>query len=119
MNWTTWVSGLPDWKKNADNVKITGNVRASYRDSSGGKMKGDNSGNSQSRLRTRLFLTGEVNDNWHYVSMLENNQYFRGENESGDSDTSFQRAYLNGNIGVWNITAKPVQQDHCRRQRVR
>lgn len=37
--------------------------------------------------------------------MLENNQYFQGKNESGDSDTSFQRAYLNGNIGVWNITA--------------
>ncbi|WP_303063505.1 S-layer homology domain-containing protein [Acidaminococcus massiliensis] len=91
-------------EKNADNVKITGNVRASYRDSSGGKLKGVGD-KSQSRLRTRLFLTGEVNDNWHYVSMLENNQYFQGENESGDSDTSFQRAYLDGNIGVWNIQA--------------
>ena len=91
-------------EKNADNVKITGNVRASYRDSSGGKLKGVGD-KSQSLLRTRLWLTGEVNDNWHYVSMLENNQYFQGKNESGDSDTSFQRAYLNGNIGVWNITA--------------
>ena len=91
-------------EKNADNVKITGNVRASYYNNEGGKTTGK-ADKSQSRLRTRLFLTGEVNDNWHYVSMLENNQYFQGKNESGDSDTSFQRAYLNGNIGVWNITA--------------
>ena len=54
-------------EKNADNVKITGNVRLSYADNSGaaGSKAGD------ARLRTRLFLTGEVNDNWHYVSMLE------------------------------------------------
>ncbi len=91
-------------EKNADNVKITGNVRASYYNNEGGKTTGK-ADKSQSRLRTRLFLTGEVNDNWHYVSMLENNQYFQGKNESGDSDTSFQRAYLDGNIGVWNIQA--------------
>ena len=84
-------------EKNADNVKITGNVRLSYKQNEGGKFDGDDD-KSQSRLRTRLFFTGEVNDNWHYVAMLENNQYFQGQNESGDDDTDFQRAYLTGNI---------------------
>ena len=91
-------------EKNADNVKITGNVRLSYKQNNGGKFDGDKD-KSQSRLRTRLFFTGEVNDNWHYVSMLENNQYFQGQNESGDDDTDFQRAYLDGNIGIVNISA--------------
>ena len=91
-------------EKNADNVRITGNVRMSYRDSNGGKLDGVKD-KSQSRLRTRLFFTGEVNDNWHYVAMLENNQYFQGQNENGEDDTDFQRAYLTGNIGVVNISA--------------
>ena len=46
-----------------------------------------------------------MNDNWHYVAMLENNQYFQGQNESGNDDTDFQRAYLTGNIGVVNLSA--------------
>ncbi len=91
-------------EKNADNVKITGNVRLSYKQNNGGKFDGDDD-KSQSRLRTRLFFTGEVNDNWHYVAMLENNQYFQGQNESGNDDTDFQRAYLTGNIGVVNLSA--------------
>ena len=37
--------------------------------------------------------------------MLENHQYFQGKNESGDSDTDFQRAFLEGNIGVVGIKA--------------
>lgn len=35
-------------------------------------------GDSKSQLRSRLFFTGEVNDNWHYVAMLENNQFLKG-----------------------------------------
>jgi predicted porin len=90
-------------EKNADNVKITGKVKLSYKDSSGGAMDGE-SDQSEARLRTDIFFTGEVNDNWHYVTMLRNQQYFEGDNESGDDDTDFQRAYLTGNIGVVNIT---------------
>ncbi len=88
-------------EKNADNVKITGNVRLSYLDQDGGKAgKSD-----KSTLRTRLWFTGEVNDNWHYVSMLQNQQYFKGQNESGDGSTNFQRAFLEGNIGVVGVRA--------------
>ena len=88
-------------EKNADNVKITGNVRLSYKDSQYDSLGVD--GAHDARLRTRLFLTGEVNDNWHYVSLLENNQRFAksgiADHEGGDDGTAFDRAYLEGNIG--------------------
>ncbi|MCD2435181.1 S-layer homology domain-containing protein [Acidaminococcus sp. NSJ-142] len=87
-------------ERNADNVKITGNVRLSNVHTTGDYGKSD-----ATKLRTRLFFTGDVNDNWNYVAMIENNQVFDGQNESGNDDTDFQRAYLTGNIGVVNVTA--------------
>ena len=91
-------------EKNADNVQVTGAARISYADRRGGGFKNWDD-KSEAQLRTRLWFTGEVNDNWHYTAMIQNQQYFEGKNESGDSDTNFQRAYLNGNIGVVDITA--------------
>ena len=98
-------------EKNADNVKITGTIRFSYDNTKLSSLpRGlDDVKTYDARLRTRLFFTGEVNDNWHYVSMLENNQRFAktgvGDVEDGDSGTNFERAYLTGNIGGANITA--------------
>ena len=90
-------------EKNADNVKITGAVKLRNEAYSGGAFDGKDKDDSY--LRTDIFFTGEVNDNWHYTAMLRNVQDFRGDNESGDDDTDFQRAYLTGNIGVVDITA--------------
>ncbi|MGM9517795.1 MAG: S-layer homology domain-containing protein [Acidaminococcus sp.] len=87
-------------EKNADNVKITGNIRQSYDRTTGDFGKSD-----AAVLRSRLWFTGEVNDNWHYVGMLQNQQNWIGKNESGDSETTFQRAFLTGNIGVVNLKA--------------
>jgi hypothetical protein len=94
-------------EKNADNVRITGTVTASYKDSSGAAMNGtgEAANKSEARLRTDIFFTGEVNDNWHYVAMLRNQEFFEGQNENGETDTDFQRAYLTGNIGVVKINA--------------
>ena len=102
-------------EKNADAVKITGNIRTHYMHTTGdinhfaknAAGKYTSTKDSASKTRSRLFFTGEVNDNWHYVGMLENNQVWNndGKNDSGDNDTSFQRAYLTGNIGVVNMTA--------------
>ena len=89
-------------EKNADNVKITGAARYATYNTKGGAAKGGIHG---STLRSRLWFTGEVNDNWHYTGMLQNIQNFEGKNESGDNETEFQRAYLEGNIGVVNLTA--------------
>ncbi len=84
-------------EKNADNVKITGNIRTDY-----ANYSGDIEG-YRSKIRSRLFLTGEVNDNWHYVGMLQNEQNLT--NNDGDTVTRFQRAYLDGNIGAVKVTA--------------
>ena len=87
-------------EKNADAVKITGNIRTHY-----AHTTGDFGKKSVTKTRSRLFFTGEVNDNWHYVGMLQNEQQWnnKGDNDSGDNDTDFQRVYLTGNIGVVNM----------------
>jgi len=87
-------------EKNSDNVKITGNIRAMYADYSGSDGVKPA---SVSKIRTRLFLSGEVNDNWHYVSMLQNEQVLN--DTTGNEATRFQRAYLTGKIGQVGVTA--------------
>jgi hypothetical protein len=91
-------------EKNVDKVAITGEVQMSYANNSGTVFDGTDD-KSESDLRTRLWFTGEVNDNWRYVAMLENHQYFQGKNENGEDDTDFQRAFLQGNIGVVSVKA--------------
>jgi len=64
-------------------------------------------------LRSRLYFTGDVNDNWQYVGMLQNEHNFTkdmqdgGQNqETADGEgTNFQRAYLQGRLGGTKITA--------------
>ncbi len=84
-------------EKNSDNVKITGNIRANYVDYSGDDRS------ASSKIRTRLFLSGEVNDNFHYVSMLQNEQVLN--DTTGNETTRLQRAYLTGKIGQVGVTA--------------
>ena len=75
----------------ADNVKITGEVRYHYTDNDG-----DVDGYA-SKLRSRIYINGAVNDDWTYTGMLQNEQDLL--NETGDEDVDFQRAYVNGKIG--------------------
>ena len=82
-------------EKKSDNVKITGQIRASYR-------SGDNSGH-ESYLRTRLFLNGQVNEDWSYTGRLQNRQYF--DNESGDDDLELNWAYVTGPVGGVKVEA--------------
>ena len=76
-------------EKKADNVKITGQVRARYQSHENGDDKGD--------LRTRLWVTGQVNDDWTYTALLQNTQDF--DNNTGDEDVALNRAYVDGRIG--------------------
>ena len=78
-------------EKKADNVKVTGNIRYSY-----AEKDGDIDGFSN-KLRSRIWVKGQVNDDWTYTGMLENIQDFT--NNAGDEDTKFQRAYVDGKIG--------------------
>ncbi len=82
-------------EKKSDNVKITGQIRASYR-------SGDNSAH-ESYLRTRLFLNGQINEDWTYTGRFQNRQYF--DNESGDDNLELNWAYVSGPIGGVKVEA--------------
>ena len=101
-------------EKKADNVKITGTIKASYasyhQDASvttGDKDKDtDRPSNHQGRLRSDIWVTGQVNDDWTYAAMFRNQQYFTGEEaNAGEEDVNFQRAYVNGRIGGLAVQA--------------
>ena len=82
-------------EKKSDNVKITGQIRASYR-------SGDNSAH-ESYLRTRMFLNGQINEDWTYTGRFQNRQYF--DNESGDDNLELNWAYVSGPIGGVKVEA--------------
>ena len=91
-------------EKKSDNVKITGQIRASYRDA-------DDKGH-QGRLRTRLFVNGTINEDWTYTGRFENNQYFDGADETkgyhdntGDDEVKFTWAYVTGKVGGVKVEA--------------
>ena len=84
-------------EKKADNVKITGEIRASYRD-----VDGDVDGDS-GVLRSRLWVNGQINEDWAYTGMFENNQDFT--NETGDDKIDFARAYVEGRVGGLDVVA--------------
>ena len=90
-------------EKKADNVKVTGELRYKYMS----KKDDANDGQSfENDLRSRIWVTGQINDDWSYTGMIENTQDFYGESANkGDEDTSFARAYVEGKIGGLNVTA--------------
>ena len=85
-------------EKKADNVKITGEVRYHYAD-----HDGDIKNAYETKLRTRIWVTGQVNDDWTYTGMIQNEQDLK--NDNGDEDTKFQRAYVNGKLGGVKVQA--------------
>ena len=87
-------------EKKSDNVKITGEFRALYANHEG---KGSISNDYESTLRSRIWITGQINDGWKYTGMLQNTQDL--STDSGDESTDFQRAYVEGKIGGLNVLA--------------
>lgn len=85
-------------EKKADNVKVTGEIRYSYRD-----IDGDVNSN-ESVLRSRLWVNGQINEDWSYTGMFENEQDF-GDNDSEEDDLYFQRAYVEGRVGGLDVVA--------------
>ena len=81
----------------ADNVKITGEVRYHYADSD------DSFNGHESKLRSRIWVNGQINDDWSYTGMLQNEQDLM--NDNGEENTDFQRAYVNGKLGGLAVQA--------------
>ncbi len=84
-------------EKKADNVKITGQVRFDYKSHENGDA-------SESGIRSRLWVNGQVNDDWTYTAMLQNYQDLAHSN-SGEESTDFKRAYLDGRLGGLQVHA--------------
>ena len=89
-------------EKKSDNVQITGEVRYHYGHF---KYKGDGWSDRahEHGLRSRLYFTGKVNDNWNYVGRIQNQQWF--DNNVGDEGTEFNIAKLEGRLGGVNVIA--------------
>ena len=89
-------------EKKAENVKITGEIRAHYEDYK------DTANKDNSKLRSRIWIKGQVNDDWSYTAMLQNEQVFTDKGNSdnkGNEDTKFQRAFVNGRLGGLAVEA--------------
>ena len=96
-------------EKKADNVKITGTIKASYSSYDGDKLNVDGEKaptNHQGRLRSDLWVKGDINDDWTYSAMFRNQQFFTNDKgNSGEEDVAFQRAYVNGKLGGLAVQA--------------
>ena len=91
-------------EKKADNVKITGQIRYNY-------VSRDNNAD-ESTLRTRLWVNGQVNEDWTYTAMLQNTQTFFGADDekydpgtAGEDEVKMNRAYLDGRVGGIEVHA--------------
>ena len=93
-------------EKKADNVKITGTIKASYASYDGDKLGEGNTTNHQARLRSDLWVKGDINDDWTYSAMFRNQQFFtNGKGNAGEKTVDFQRAYVNGKLGGLAVQA--------------
>lgn len=89
-------------EKKADNVRIAGQIRYEYGDR-GGDMQKKYGKVAQHRLRSRIFVNGNINEDWSYTGRFENNQSLK--NSSGDDTLKFNQAYVNGKIGGAKVIA--------------
>jgi hypothetical protein len=89
-------------EKKSDNVRINGQIRYEYGDR-GGDLGSKYGKVAQHRLRSRIFVNGNINEDWSYTGRFENNQSLK--NSSGDDTLKFNQAYVNGKIGGAKVIA--------------
>ena len=78
--------------------KIDGEARVDYGAHSGYKSISD-----KSRARVRIYGDYNIDDNWHFISMLENEKILSGQGE--DSWMDIDRWYLTGKVGRARVDA--------------
>ena len=90
-------------EKKSDNVKITGEIRYHYASADKAFYGDDGDKKFESNLRSRIYINGQINDDWSYTGMIENNQDF--SNDNGDEKTEFKEAYVSGKLGGLELQA--------------
>lgn len=78
--------------------KIDGEARVDYGAHSGYKSISD-----RSRARVRIYGNYNIDDNWHFISMLENEKILSGKGE--DNWMDIDRWYLTGKVGRAHVDA--------------
>lgn len=78
--------------------KIDGEARVDYGAHSGYKSIGD-----RSHARVRIYGDYNIDDNWHFISMLENEKILSGKGE--DRWMDIDRWYLTGKVGSTQVDA--------------
>lgn len=78
--------------------KIDGEARVDYGAHSAYKSISD-----RSRARVRIYGNYNIDDNWHFISMLENEKILSGKGE--DSWMDIDRWYLTGKVGSTQVDA--------------
>ena len=89
-------------EKKADNVKIAGNIR--YRWMENKRTTKLPKKAITHDLRTRLTVTGTINDNWNYVGRFQNVHSFK-DYVGNDDSYAWHIAHVNGRIGGVKIKA--------------
>ena len=89
-------------EKKSDNVRITGQIRYEYGDR-GGDLGSKYGKTAQHRLRSRIFVNGNINEDWSYTGRFENNQSLK--NSSGDDTVRLNQAYVSGRLGGVKLIA--------------
>ena len=96
-------------EKKVDNVKITGQIRFDYKDhdaSAGDNYSSVGDGHGYATMRTRLFVNGQINNNWSYTGMLQTQRgWTQHTNKDGSDKVDLKRAYLEGRIGGVKVLA--------------
>lgn len=78
--------------------KIDGEARVDYGAHSGYKSSSD-----KSRARVRIYGNYNIDDNWHFISMLENEKILSGKGK--DNWMDIDRWYLTGKVGSTQVDA--------------
>ena len=92
-------------EKKADNVKVTGEVRFKYmtKDNDRKHRFFSTDSNHETDIRSRIWVNGQINDDWTYTGMIQNTQDLA--DNSGNEKTEFKRAYVEGKLGGVAVTA--------------
>lgn len=90
-------------EKNSSTIKVTGEARIRY-DASDYKDNGAPNANTL-KLRTRIHMNGNINDQWTYYGRLEANNDLRGDSSVRKTDDTIRmdNAYVKGSL--FNTTA--------------
>ncbi len=90
---------IGELEQKQDNLRFNGQIRWHYAEN----HRSEHSIKDRHELRSRLYLTGKVNDEWNYYAMFENIQNLRSNAE--ENKTGFERAYVMGPVGEAELTA--------------